>query len=139
MKKLCLKSVLILCTTLLFYSCGKQDSSDAFTIVGKWEYVQKGVVVNGKEVMQDYGHSAGCKKNSIEFKTNDKVVTKSYVNSAVQDCEDVVSTVSYRYDGREIVFNSELEPYVSKLVKLTATELIFKDKKNIYTFKKVFN
>lgn len=139
MKKLFLKSILILCISLLVPSCGKQDSSDAFTIVGKWEYVEKGVFVNGKEVMEQYGHSSGCAKNSIEFKTNNKVVTRSYVNSAVQDCEEIVSTVSYSYDGAEIIFNSEFKPYESELVKLTATELIFKDKKNIYRFKKVFN
>jgi hypothetical protein len=139
MKKFFLKSILILCISLLIPSCGKQDSSDAFTIVGKWEYLEKGVFIGGKEVMEQYGHSSGCTKNSIEFKTNNKVVTRSYVNSAVQDCEEIISTVSYSYDGAEIIFNSEFKPYVSELVKLTATELIFKDKKNIYSFKKIFN
>uniref|UniRef100_UPI00404B6E9B hypothetical protein n=1 Tax=Flavobacterium sp. TaxID=239 RepID=UPI00404B6E9B len=139
MKNLFLKSISIFGLALLVFSCGKQDSSDAFTIVGKWEYVEKGVFVDGKEVMEKYGHSSGCAKNSIEFKTNNKLVTRSYVNSAVQDCEEIVSTVSYSYDGSEITFNSEFKPYVSELIKLTATELKFKDAKNIYTFKKVFN
>lgn len=140
MKNIYLKSfILILLFSLLSVSCGKQDSADAFTIVGKWEYVEKGAINDGKVIMEPYQHSSGCKKNSIEFKFNNKLVTRSYVNTSVQDCEEVVSTVSYAYDGEIITFNDEFKPYTSEVTSLTATELKFKDAKNVYTFKKVYN
>lgn len=76
--------MLVAFVTLGLSSCSSDDdsSSDTASIVGKWEYLQEGEIVNGTETLHEYSHTTGCSKDYIEFKSNGTFDDVWYENTA---------------------------------------------------------
>lgn len=77
--------MLVAFVTLGLSSCSSDDDSSSNTtasIVGKWEFLQEGEIVNGVETLAAYNHTTGCSKDYIEFKANAAFDDVFYNNTA---------------------------------------------------------
>jgi len=72
MKKLSISIIAFI--TLSLTSCSSDDNNNNDTatvsLVGKWEFFQKGTIAGGIETLAPYPHTTGCSKDYLEFKSN---------------------------------------------------------------------
>lgn len=63
-----------------FVACSKDDNGDDSSgdIVGKWQFDNGGVIVEGQEVMYPYPHDCASKKDYIEFRSNGRGLDYAY-------------------------------------------------------------
>ena len=97
MKKLALLFVAVLAVGVT--SCSKDDDAAQASLVGTWEYSKEGAIIQGQEVLTNYGsHAAGCTKDYTAI-TAISIVDHNFDGS---DCVEEIYTESYTRNGNTI-------------------------------------
>ena len=120
MKKLLLFASVL---TLGFSSCSKDDAkvSEA-SLVGKWEFAQEGLIVDGQEFLQPYVHEVDCNKDYLLFAAS-TVAEYNYFGS---ECEEDIYVDPYTRIGNTLNIMMDGELVVVEIVTLSDTTLKLK-------------
>ena len=129
MKKLSI--MLVAFVTLGLSSCSSDDNSNdnntTASLVGKWEFSQKGYIVDNIETLQPYSHTTGCGKDYIEFKSNNTFEDLWYENSGT-GCISESENGTWSQSGTTITtIYLGGSPETIEVVTLDATTLKVKD------------
>jgi hypothetical protein len=89
-------------------------------LIGKWEFVKRGIAVSGVEDLKDYAHQCASFKDNQEFKIGNSIVADVRLNTCVQ------ATKTYSYglkivDGKTVFTLNDVNDY--RIISLTDTEL----------------
>ena len=108
-------------------SCSSDDDSgDGSSILGKWEFVKSGFIVNGIENYEDWEHDCATMKDHVDFKDNGKLYDHSYDTNCVVDTD----VSDYVINGNTITVSftagGEVVEEVAKIETLNSTTLILK-------------
>jgi hypothetical protein len=109
----------LMATGLLFLSsCDNDDSISLDNLVGKWEW--EGGSENGKPITL-----SDCQQlNTIEYKTDNRVVFTEYFGSACLQVSVATSTYIFKNGTIEHVYSSETE--VATILELNSEHLKIK-------------
>ena len=100
-------------------SCSKDD--DEKSIEGKWIISQTGRVVDGKEVLTTYEHTAGCSKDYTIFNGGN---ASDYEFSKLDNvCKEKINTYTYTREGNKLNIKIGSASQTGTILNLTDTEL----------------
>ena len=102
MKKITILFLSVLTLGLSVASCSSDDDNGggSASIEGKWELSQEGVIVGGKEVLEDAENGA-CSNDTYEF-TNDGKVKLTQYESNEGTCEAYTDNGTWKKNGNTL-------------------------------------
>lgn len=106
-------------------SCGSDDDKggSSSSLVGKWEYFQAGMVIDGEEFLSDWEHSEGCDKDYMELLSNGTGKDVIYW----EDCEVEVETFDYAVSGNTFTIDYGDEDSISGTYSISSGILKIKE------------
>ena len=115
-------------------ACSSDDDSgnggNADLIVGKWQYVQTGTMVNGTEVLEPWDHECATKKDNVEFTSTGNMTDTYYYSNCSLESNFYTYTVegnnlkiTYVEDGATITESATIENLNATTLKISMTEV----------------
>ncbi len=118
MKKLVLLFVAVASISSALVSCSKNDDNDA-SIVGKWEFYQEGVKIEGEEFLELYVHDCATKKDYTQFFDNGTLNDVYYWD----DCEEDIDNGTYTKSGNSLTLTIDGVTTNGTIKKLSGSTL----------------
>lgn len=122
------KSILLFVAifSLSLASCSSDDSAPAeISLIGKWEPVKTGAIVQGQEMLQDFPHTQGCTRDYYQFTASTMENFTFDVNSN-NDCFEFSDSFSYTRNGNTVLIFDEDEDAKMEILLLDAATLKLK-------------
>lgn len=125
MKKFKQLVLLFIVATVALVSCNKDDDSGSGSIEGSWELSKVGSVVDGQEVLIDYpGHTAGCTKDYVEFKSGGVAVEHYfYDDNDGSGCYEEADSASWTKDGNTLTITYADSVQIGEILELSGSTL----------------
>lgn len=121
-------SILFLVTifSLSLTSCSSDDPAPAeISLIGKWEPVKTGAIIQGQEILQDFPHTEGCTRDYTQFISN-TMNTFKFNTDMNNNCFEFADSFSYTRTGNNVLIFDEDEDAKMEILLLDATTLKLK-------------
>ncbi len=124
MKKTLLLFVAVLSLTVA--SCSSDDAAPTeISLIGKWEPVKTGAIIQGQEMLQDFQHTQGCTRDYYQF-TASTMENFTFDVDSNNECYEFSDSFSYTRNGNFVLIFDEDEDAKMEIMQLDATTLKLK-------------
>ena len=119
------KILYIIAVSLALSSCSNDDNDDQnATILGKWNYNQVSVTINGEFVVEEYpGNEQGCSKDFLNFRENGTVALTDYSKENTA-CQSEVKEGTYVMSGTSVSVAIDGGTFSGQITQLTNTTMV---------------
>lgn len=101
MKKLTVLFLSVMTLGLSVSSCSSDDDKGIGSVEGKWEISQAGMVLNGKEMLENVESENGCPKEAFEFSAGG-ALTSTYSEYYNSKCNNETETGTWSQSGNTL-------------------------------------